>query len=238
VIYIELKDCRSIYQFKEHHLILKLIIACMKSCFSFIALANLNAMINVHNNFVNLYLQIHHASLVEYMIVQICIQFNKILLKICNALINSLLCSLESIFYLKVANFRITKSSMQVFNVILSVEYLIMIMHAYHMISSLIARLLWQVWCKSLQLLFFRDKIRWHCNYEVFTILQSEHQEIVVCNALLSKLARSISMLTCITLIVIITILMSMIRDWSSLLLKFWYVKLQDKQYVLHLQIL
>ena len=49
MIYIKLKDCRSIYQFKEHHLILKLIIACMKSRFSFIALANLNAMIDVAN---------------------------------------------------------------------------------------------------------------------------------------------------------------------------------------------
>jgi len=49
VIYIELKDCKSIYQFKEHHLIFKLIIACMKSHFSFIILANSNAMINVAN---------------------------------------------------------------------------------------------------------------------------------------------------------------------------------------------
>ncbi len=49
MIYIELKDRRNIYQFKEHHLILKLIIACMKSYFSFIALANSNAMINVVN---------------------------------------------------------------------------------------------------------------------------------------------------------------------------------------------
>ncbi len=76
------------------------------------------------------------------MIVQICIQFDKILLEIRDALINSLLCSLESMFCLKVANFRIAKFSMQVFSVVLSVEYLIMIAHAHHMISSLIARLL------------------------------------------------------------------------------------------------
>ncbi len=76
------------------------------------------------------------------MIVQICVQFDKILLEIHDALINLLLCSLESSFYLKVANFRIAKFSMQVFNVVLSVEYFIMIAHAHHMISSLIARLL------------------------------------------------------------------------------------------------
>jgi len=75
------------------------------------------------------------------MIVQICVQSDKILLEICDALIDSLLCSLESTFCLKVTNFKIAKSSMQVFNVVLSVEYLIMIAHAYHMISSLIARL-------------------------------------------------------------------------------------------------
>jgi len=49
MIYIELKDCRRIYQFKEHHLIFKLIIACIKSYFSFITFANLNAIINVAN---------------------------------------------------------------------------------------------------------------------------------------------------------------------------------------------
>ncbi len=49
MIYIKLKSCKSIYQFKEHYLIFKLIIACMKSHFSFIILANLNAMINVAN---------------------------------------------------------------------------------------------------------------------------------------------------------------------------------------------
>ncbi len=47
VINIKLKDCKSIYQFKEHHLIFKLIITCVKNHFSFIALMNLNAMINV-----------------------------------------------------------------------------------------------------------------------------------------------------------------------------------------------
>jgi len=76
------------------------------------------------------------------MIVQICIQSDKILLEIHDALIDSLLCSLKSMFCLKVVNFRIAKSSMQVFSVVLSVEYLIMITHAHHMISSLIARLL------------------------------------------------------------------------------------------------
>ncbi len=172
------------------------------------------------------------------MIFQICIQFDKILLEIHDALINSLLCSFESTFCLKVANFRIAKSSMQVFNVILSVEYLIMIAHAHHMISSLIARLLWQVWCRSLQLLFFRDEIRWCRDYEVFAVSQSEHQEVVIRDALLSRLARLISTLACITSIVIITMLTSMIRDWSNLSLKFWYAKLQDKQYILHLQIL
>jgi len=87
-------------------------------------------------------LQVHHASLVEYMIVQICVQSDKILLEIRDALIDLLLHSLKSMFCLKVANFRIAKFSMQVFNVVLSVEYLIMIAYAHHMISSLIARLL------------------------------------------------------------------------------------------------
>ncbi len=49
MIYIKLKDCKSICQFKKHHLILKLIIMCMKSHFSFIAFANSNVMINVAN---------------------------------------------------------------------------------------------------------------------------------------------------------------------------------------------
>jgi len=75
------------------------------------------------------------------MIVQICIQSDKILLEIRDALIDLLLCSLESTFCLKVTNFRIAKFNMQVFNVVLSVEYLIMIAYAHHMISSLIARL-------------------------------------------------------------------------------------------------
>ncbi len=172
------------------------------------------------------------------MIVQICVQSDKILLEIRDVLIDSLLHSLKSMFCLKVANFRIAKFNTQVFSVVLSVEYLIMIMHAHHMISSLIARLLWQVWCKSLQLLFFRDEIKWCHNYEVFAVLQSEHQEVVVHDALLSKFARLISMLTCITSIMIITMLTLMIRNWLNLLLEFWYVKLQDKQYVLHLQIL
>ncbi len=172
------------------------------------------------------------------MMIQICIQSDKILLEIRDALINSLLCSLELTFCLKVTNFRIAKFSMQVFNVVFSVEYLIMIMHAHHMISSLIARLLWQVWCRSLQLLFFRDEIRWCHDYEVFAVLQSKHQEVVVCDALLFKLMRLIDMLTCIASIVIITMLTLMIRNWSSLSLKFQYVKLQDKQYILHLQIL
>ncbi len=169
------------------------------------------------------------------MIVQICVQSDKILLEICDALIDSLLCSLESTFCLKVTNFKIAKSSMQVFNVVLSVEYLIMIAHAYHMISSLIARLFWQVWCRSLQLLFFHDEIKWCHDYEVFAILQSEHQEIIVHDALLSRLARSISMLACITSIVIIIMLTLMIRNWLHLSLKFWYIKLQDKQYILRL---
>ncbi len=172
------------------------------------------------------------------MIVQICVQSDKILLEIHDVLIDSLLCSLKSTFCLKVANFRIVKFSTQVFNVVLSIEYLITIAYAHHMISSLIARLLWQVWCRSSQLLFFRDEIRWRCDYEVFAVLQSEHQEVIVCDALLSRLARSISTLACITLIVIITMLMLMIRDWSSFSLKFQYAKLQDKQYILHLQIL
>ncbi len=76
------------------------------------------------------------------MIVQICIQSDEILLEIRDALIDSLLCSLKSKFCLKVANFKITKFSMQVFSVVLSVEFLIMIVHAHYMISSLIARLL------------------------------------------------------------------------------------------------
>ena len=147
------------------------------------------------------------------MIVQICIQFCKILLEIYDALIDSLLCSLKSMFCLKVMNFRIAKFNMQVFNIVLSVEYLIMIVHAHHIISSLIAKLLWQVWCRSLQLLFFHDEIKWCCDYEVFAILQSEHQEIVVCDVLLFRFARSISMLAYITSIVIITMLMSMIRN-------------------------
>ncbi len=172
------------------------------------------------------------------MIVQICIESDKILLEIHDVLIDSLLCNLKSTFCLKVVNFRITKFSMQVFNVVLSIKYFIMIIHAHHMILSLIARLLWQVWCRLLQLLFFHDEIRWCHDYEVFAVLQSEHQEVVVCDALLFKLARLISTLTCITSIVIITMLTLMIRDWSSFSLEFQYAKLQDKQYVLHLQIL
>jgi len=168
----------------------------------------------VHDDFINLYLQVHHASLIEYMIVQICIQFDKILFKIRDALIDLLLRSFKSTFCLKVANFRITKFSTQVFSVVLSVEFLIIIVHAHHMISSLITRLLWQVWCRSLQFLLFHDEIRWCCNYEVFAVSQSEHQEVIVCDALLSKLIRSISTLACITSIVIITMLTSMIRNW------------------------
>ncbi len=76
------------------------------------------------------------------MIVQICVQSDKILLKIRDVLIDSLLRSLESTFCLKVANFRIVKFSIQVFSVVLSVEYLIMIAQTRHMISSLITRLL------------------------------------------------------------------------------------------------
>ncbi len=170
------------------------------------------------------------------MIVQICVQSDKILLEIRDALINSLLHSLESMFCLKVANFKIAKFSMQVFSVVLSIKHLIMITHAHHMISSLIARLLWQVWCRSLQLLFFCDEIRWCHDYEVFAVLQSKHQKVIVCDALLSKLARSINTLTCIASIVIIIMLTLMIRNWSSFLLEFWYAKLQDKQYILHLQ--
>ena len=172
------------------------------------------------------------------MIVQICIQSDKILLEIHDALISSLLCSLKSTFCLKVVNFRIAKFNTQVFNVVLSVRYLIMIAYAHHMISSLIVRLLWQVWRRSSQLFFFRDEIRWCHDYEVFAVSQSEHQEIVVHDALLFRLARLISTLACIASIVIITMLSSMIRDWSSFLLEFRYVKLQGKQYVLHLQIL
>ncbi len=178
-------------------------------------------------------MQVYHVSLIEYMIVQICVQSDKILLEIRDALIKSLLCSLESMFCLKVANFRIAKFSMQVFSVVLSVKYLIMIAYAHHMILSLIARLLWQVWCRSLQLLFFRDEIRWHHDYEIFAISQSEHQKVVIHDALLFKLVRFISMLTCITSIVVITMLTSMIRDWSSLSLEFQYAKLQNKQYIL-----
>ena len=159
------------------------------------------------------------------MIVQICVQSDKILLKIHDALIKLLLHNLESTFCLKVMNFRIAKFSMQVFSVVLSIEYLIMIAHAHHMISSLIARLLWQVWCRSSQLLFFRDEIRWHRDYEVFAISQSEHQEVVIHNALLFRLARLINTFAYITSIVIITMLTSMIRDWLSLSLKFQYAK-------------
>jgi len=82
------------------------------------------------------------VSLIEYMIVQICVQSDEILFEIRDALIDLLLCSFKLIFCLKVANFRIAKFSMQVFSVVLSVEFLIMIVHAHHMISSLIARLL------------------------------------------------------------------------------------------------
>ena len=165
-------------------------------------------------------------------------QSDEILFEIRDALINSLLHSFKSMFCLKVANFRITKFSTQVFNVVLSVKFLIMIVHAHHMISSLIAKLLWQVWHKSLQLLLFRDEIKWCHDYEVFAVSQSEHQEVVIHDALLSRLVRSINMLACIALIVIITMLTLMIRDWSSFSLEFQYVKLQDKQYILHLQIL
>ena len=149
----------------------------------------------IHDDFINLHLQIHHASLVEYVIVQICVQSDKILLEIHDALIDLLLCSLQSMFCLKVANFRIVKFSMQVFSVVLSVKYLITIVHACHIISSLIARLLWQVWCKSLQLLFFRDEIRWRRDYEVFAVSQLKHQRVVVYDALLFRLVRSISTL-------------------------------------------
>jgi len=76
------------------------------------------------------------------MIIQICVQFDEILFKIYDALIDLLLCSFKSTFCLKVMNFKIVKFSMQVFNVVLSVEFLIMIVYAHHMISSLIARLL------------------------------------------------------------------------------------------------
>jgi len=75
------------------------------------------------------------------MIIQICIQFDEILLKIYDALIDLLLCSLKLMFCLKVVNFRIAKFSMQVFSIVLSVKFLIMIVHVHHMISSLIARL-------------------------------------------------------------------------------------------------
>jgi len=96
----------------------------------------------IHDDFVNLHSQVHHASFIEYMIVQICIQSDKILFEIHNTLIDSLLRSFKSTFCLKVANFRIAKFSIQVFNVVLSVKFLIMIVHAYHIISSLIAKLL------------------------------------------------------------------------------------------------
>jgi len=76
------------------------------------------------------------------MIVQICVRSDKILLEIRDALIDLLLCSLELMFCLKIMNFRIAKFSTQVFSVVLSVEYLIMITYAHHMISSLITRLL------------------------------------------------------------------------------------------------
>jgi len=76
------------------------------------------------------------------MIVQICIQSDEILFEIRDALIDSLLRSIESTFCLKVANFRIAKFSTQVFSVVLSVEFLITIAYAHHMISSLITRLL------------------------------------------------------------------------------------------------
>ena len=46
------------------------------------------------------------------MIVQIYVQFDKILLEIHDALINSLLCSLKLTFCLKVMNFKIAKFSM------------------------------------------------------------------------------------------------------------------------------
>ena len=95
----------------------------------------------IHDDFINLHLQVHYASLIEYMIIQIYIQSDKILLEIHNILINSLLCNLELMFCLKVMNFKIAKFSMQVFNVVLSIEYLIMIMHAHHMILLLIAKL-------------------------------------------------------------------------------------------------
>ncbi len=189
------------------------------------------------SDFINLHLQVHHANLIKYMIVQICIQFDEILFKIHDALIDLLFCSFKLMFCLKVTNFRIIKFSTQVFSVVLSIKFLIMIVHAHHMILSLIARLLWQVWCRSLQLLLFRDEIKWHCNYEVFAILQSEHQEIIVHDALLFRLVRLISTLACITLIVIITMLMLMIKNWLSLSLEFWYAKLQNKQYILHFQI-
>ncbi len=66
----------------------------------------------IHDDFVNLHLQVHHASFIKYMIVQICIQFDKILLEIHDALIDLLLCSFKLIFCLKVVNFQITKFSM------------------------------------------------------------------------------------------------------------------------------
>ena len=183
-------------------------------------------------------MQIHYVNLIEYIIVQICIQSDEILLEIYDALIDLLLCSFKSTFGLKVANFRVVKFSMQVFNVILSVKFLIMIMYAHHMISSLIARLLWQVWCKSLQLLFFHDEINWYLDHDVFTVSQLKHQEIRICDALLLKLARSINALACITLIVIIIMLTLMIRCWSSFSLEFQYTKSQDKQHILCFQIL
>ncbi len=66
----------------------------------------------VHDDLVNLHSQVHHASLIEYMIVQICIQSDEILFEIRDALIDLLLRSFESMFCLKVMNFRIVKSSM------------------------------------------------------------------------------------------------------------------------------
>jgi len=68
--------------------------------------------------------------------------FDEILFEICDALIDSLLHNFKLTFCLKVVNFKIAKFNTQVFNVVFSVEFLIMIMHAYYMISSLIARLL------------------------------------------------------------------------------------------------
>jgi len=65
----------------------------------------------IHDDFVNFHLQVHHVNFIKYIIVQICIQSDKILLEIHDALINLLLCNLKSMFCLKVANFRIAKFS-------------------------------------------------------------------------------------------------------------------------------